>query len=61
VANSLMLGAADIDAWLDGSMSAETLRAATATALREWPVSKRMNNSRSGDDDPTIIEPTVAV
>ena len=30
---------------------------ASESALREWPVSRRVNRSGEGDDDPTIINP----
>jgi putative SOS response-associated peptidase YedK len=53
----VLLAAADIDAWLDGSLGLEALRPAAANASREWPVSKRINKTGFGDDDPTIIEP----
>jgi putative SOS response-associated peptidase YedK len=43
--------------WLDGTLGAETLGPAPAAALREWPVSKRMNATGAGDDDPTLLEP----
>jgi hypothetical protein len=31
------------------------LKPARESALREWMVSKRMNRTGEGDDDPTII------
>lgn len=43
------------DAWLDGTMSAEDLNQASRRRLRGWPVSKRLNRSGEGDDDPTIL------
>jgi putative SOS response-associated peptidase YedK len=52
----VMLVEKNFDAWLDGSLGPEALTCATESALREWPVSKRMNKTGEGDDDPTIIE-----
>lgn len=52
----VLLGAGDIDAWLSGKMGADALRPAAESALREWTVSKRVNRTGEGDDDPTIIE-----
>jgi putative SOS response-associated peptidase YedK len=45
------------DAWLDGIMGADDLKLAAEQAVRGWPVSKRLNRSGEGDDDPTILEP----
>lgn len=53
----VILEAKDFDAWLDGSLGGEALKCAAESALREWPVSPRVNRSGVGDDDPTIIEP----
>jgi putative SOS response-associated peptidase YedK len=49
----VLLAAKDFDAWLDGTLGANALRPAAESALREWPVSKRMNRTGVGDDDPT--------
>jgi hypothetical protein len=35
---------------------ADALRPAAESALREWPVSRRVNRAGVGEDDPTIIE-----
>ena len=45
------------DAWLTGALGAGALKPASESALREWPVSKRMNHTGEGDDDPTAILP----
>ena len=45
------------DAWLTGKGGVELLRPAPNDLLRMWPVSKRVNVSGRGDDDPTLIEP----
>jgi putative SOS response-associated peptidase YedK len=52
----VLLTAKDFDAWLDGTLGASALGPAAESALREWPVSKRMNRTEVGDDDPTIVE-----
>jgi len=51
------LGDHDIDTWLGGRAGVELLRPATNDLLRMWPVSKRVNVSGRGDDDPSLIEP----
>jgi hypothetical protein len=52
----VLLRAEDFDAWLNGSLGADALRPAAESALREWPVSRRVNRAGVGEDDPTIIE-----
>jgi putative SOS response-associated peptidase YedK len=47
----------DHDAWLTGKAGVELLRSAPNDFLRMWPVSKRVNVSGRGDDDPGLIEP----
>jgi putative SOS response-associated peptidase YedK len=56
----VLLSAGEFDAWLDGTLPYEALRPAEETALREWPVSRRLNKTGVGDDDPSIIEPQTA-
>lgn len=56
----VLLDPKDLDAWLDGSAGLEVLKPAPEYALREWMVSKRVNKTGVGDDDPTIIEPEAA-
>lgn len=50
----------DADAWLRGDDPGAWLRPAPENALQEWIVSRRVNRSNEGDDDPTLIEPGVA-
>ena len=57
----VLLSGADIAGWLDGTLGQESLKPAAASALREWTVSKRVNRSGAGDDDPTIVEPVAAL
>ncbi len=45
-----------IDAWVTGEAGAELLLPAADDALRMWPVSKRVNKTRDGADDPGLIE-----
>lgn len=52
----VLLDGGAIDAWLDGSFPAEALHPAEEGALQEWPVSKRVNRTGHGDDDPSLIE-----
>jgi putative SOS response-associated peptidase YedK len=53
----VMLGRQDHDAWLTRKAGVELLRPAPNVLLRMWPVSKRVNASGRGDDDPGLIEP----
>ena len=45
------------DAWLSGEAGPDVLRPAAEGALREWIVSKRVNRTGHGDDDPTLFDP----
>jgi putative SOS response-associated peptidase YedK len=56
----VLLATKDFDAWLGGTLGADALRPAAGSALREWPVSKRMNRTGEGDDDPTVIDQNAA-
>jgi putative SOS response-associated peptidase YedK len=53
----VMLDRCDHEAWLTGKAGPELLRPAPNGLLRMWPVSKRVNFSGRGDDDPSLIEP----
>jgi putative SOS response-associated peptidase YedK len=53
----VILDEKDFDGWLDGSLGADALKCASESALREWLVSKRINRTGEGDDDPTVLEP----
>ena len=57
----VLLGQSDLDAWLTGKAGVELLRPAPNDLLRMWPVSKRVNVSGRGDDDPGLIEPVEAI
>jgi len=54
------LNKADFAAWLGGTGGTELLRSAADDSLRMWPVSRRLNKTGSGDDDPTLINETRA-
>jgi putative SOS response-associated peptidase YedK len=56
----VLLRSEDFDGWLDGTLGPEALKPAAENALREWTVSKRMNKTGVGDDDPTVIEEVAA-
>jgi len=56
----VILDKADFAAWLGGSGGTELLRSAADAKLRMWPVSRRVNKSGTGDDDPTLIEEVAA-
>lgn len=51
----LILEPLDFDAWLSGGAGTELLKPATNDVLQKWPVSKRVNSSRTSDEDETLI------
>jgi putative SOS response-associated peptidase YedK len=53
----VLLQQAEIDRWLSGKMHASELHPASESALREWPMDRRMNKTDVGDDDVTLLEP----
>jgi putative SOS response-associated peptidase YedK len=53
----ILLRPGQSDSWLSGEMGADELQPAAEEALRKWPVSKLMNRTGHGDEDPTIIQP----
>jgi putative SOS response-associated peptidase YedK len=52
----VILEASNFDAWLDQSAGAELLKPAANDLLQKWPVSRRVNNFRTDDDDATLID-----
>ena len=42
---------------LTGKAGVDVLRSAPNALLRLWPVSKRVNKTGVGDDDPSLVEP----
>jgi putative SOS response-associated peptidase YedK len=56
----VVLNDADIGRWLNGTAGEELLRSAAEDRLRMWPVSRRVNKTGTGDDDPTLIDEVAA-
>jgi putative SOS response-associated peptidase YedK len=52
----VILEAGDIDAWLTGGAGTELLKPAANEVLQKWPVSRRVNSSRTSDEDATLID-----
>jgi putative SOS response-associated peptidase YedK len=52
-----LLAEKDYEPWLSGKAGLELLKPAAENVLQKWLVSKRVNGSRTPDDDPTLIEP----
>jgi putative SOS response-associated peptidase YedK len=52
----VLLHQKDFEPWLTGKAGTEMLRPAAKDYLQTWPVSKRVNSSRTPDDDPTLID-----
>jgi putative SOS response-associated peptidase YedK len=53
----VLLNRRDHEAWLTGKAGVELLRPAPNDILRMWPVSKQVNASGRGDDNPNLVEP----
>jgi putative SOS response-associated peptidase YedK len=53
----ILLEPDQFDRCLYATMGAHELQPTAESALREWPVSRRLNRPGHGDEDPTIIEP----
>ena len=56
----VLLDKADIESWLNGIGGTELLRPGADDRLRMWPVSKRVNKTGTGDDDPTLVDKVAA-
>ena len=52
----VVLDKADISRWLSGEAGIELLKPAAEDRLRVWPVSRRVNKTGTGDDDPTLLD-----
>jgi putative SOS response-associated peptidase YedK len=50
----------NFEAWLSGAAGQELLKPAANETLQRWPVSKRVNSSRTSDEDAALIEPAAA-
>ena len=53
----VLLAAADFEGWLSGDLGPDALKPAAESALREWIVSRRVNRTGVGNDDPTLFDP----
>ena len=56
----VLLAPGDFDDWLNGTMGQGDLKPASEAALREWPVTKRLNRTGQGDEEPSMVEPELA-
>jgi putative SOS response-associated peptidase YedK len=56
----VVLDEANIGPWLKGEAGTELLRPAAGNRLRMWPVSRRVNKTGTGDDDPTLLDEVAA-
>ena len=56
----VLLDKAGIRDWLNRTGRAELSRPASDDRLRMWPVSRRVNKTGTGDDDPTLINQVAA-
>jgi putative SOS response-associated peptidase YedK len=56
----VVLDKADIGPWLRDEAGTELLKSAAEDRLRMWPVSRRVNKTGTGDDDPTLIDEVAA-
>jgi putative SOS response-associated peptidase YedK len=56
----VLLDKTDFEPWLSGAAGAELLRPAAEDRVRMWPVSRRVNKTGSGDDDPTLLDEVAA-
>jgi putative SOS response-associated peptidase YedK len=46
----------NFDRWLSGTAGTELLKPAPNDYLQVWPVSRRVNSSRTAGDDPALLE-----
>ena len=56
----VVLSKAGIRPWLSGEAGTELLKRAAEDRLRMWPVSRRVNKTGTGDDDPTLLDEVAA-
>lgn len=52
----VLLAEKDYEPWLSGKAGLELLKPADENMLQRWPISKRVNSSRTPDDDLTLID-----
>ena len=53
----VLLAGKDFEPWLSGNAGVELLRPAPNDLLQRWPVSKRVNSSKTPAEDATLIDP----
>jgi len=56
----VILEKADVTPWLEGTGGTELLKPASEDRLRMWPVSRKVNKTGTGDDNPTLIDEVAA-
>ena len=56
----VVLDKADIVPWLSGKTGIELLKPAAEDRLRMWRVSRRVDKTGTGDDDPTLVDEVAA-
>jgi putative SOS response-associated peptidase YedK len=56
----VVLDRVDIRWWLSGEGGTELLKPTAENRLRMWPVSRRVNKTGTGDDDPTLLDEVAA-
>ena len=52
----VVLEDADVGPWLNGPSGTEVLKPAREDHVRTWSVSRRVNKTGTGDDDPTLTD-----
>jgi putative SOS response-associated peptidase YedK len=52
----MLLRPEQIDGWLSGAIGRESLVPAREEMLQTWTVSRRVNSSRTDENDATLIE-----
>jgi putative SOS response-associated peptidase YedK len=52
----VILETGNFEAWLTGGAGSELLKPAANDVLQKWPVSRRVNGSRTSDEDATLID-----
>ena len=56
----VLLTPEQFDGWLSGKSGREILVPAREELLQTWPVSRRVNSSRTSDEDATLIDAVAA-
>ena len=56
----VLLDKTNFKPWLSSAAGSEILAPAPDDGVRFWPVSRRVNKTGTGDDDPTLVEEVAA-